>query len=390
MSESNRVSLYLYEETTFNETPAAPTMDTLRVTGESLKHKKLTAESEEINDNRQITDQLEVGVGAEGGINFELSYATFDKLLAGALCKAPVSATITASTISAAAADNSINDSGNGFVAAGFVAGMFARIYGFTGTPANNGIAEILTVTAGKITLANAAAGGVTLVDDAVGESVTVKGKMFRDGTTKKSFLLERKYADVSEFVSYRGMRVSSLTLDIVARQKITGAFSVLGAKGLAAAATVSGGLNAKNTNPIFVAGANVGSIREGGASLTTAIKEVHLQVENNLRENDKIDSKEVDDIALGTSRITLKLVLYFRSRTMYEKFQNHTQSSFTVRLTDSANNVIILTIRKLKYGDSDISAGGANQEVMCPLDALALADATTGCQLQVDMLPVS
>jgi len=78
--------------------------------------------------------------------------------------------TITAITISAAAADNSVNDSGNGFVAAGFVAGQYIDIAGFTGTAANNQKGRVLTVAAGKMTLETDTA----LVDDAAGESVTI------------------------------------------------------------------------------------------------------------------------------------------------------------------------------------------------------------------------
>src|SRR5574343_248061 len=81
------------------------------------------------------------------------------------------SATITASTISAAASDNSLNDSGNGFLTAGFAAGQSIRVRGFTGNAGNNvDHAVIQTATAGKLVLT-----GATLVDDAAGESVTVK-----------------------------------------------------------------------------------------------------------------------------------------------------------------------------------------------------------------------
>jgi hypothetical protein len=77
--------------------------------------------------------------------------------------------TYTASTLSAAASDNSLNDSANQFIAEGFTVGKTIRISGFTGAAGNNEFARVLTVAAGKITL-----GGITLVDDAAGESVTL------------------------------------------------------------------------------------------------------------------------------------------------------------------------------------------------------------------------
>jgi hypothetical protein len=77
----------------------------------------------------------------------------------------------TDTTISAAASDNSLNDSADQFVAEGFEVGQRINIAGFTGDTDNNfHSAEILSVTAGKIVLG----ADTVLVDDAAGESVTI------------------------------------------------------------------------------------------------------------------------------------------------------------------------------------------------------------------------
>src|SRR5688572_17099891 len=81
--------------------------------------------------------------------------------------------TKTATTISAAAADNSYNDSGNGFLTAGFAVGDRIKVTGFTGNVVNNIFAALITaVTAGKITIGGT--DGDVIVDDAAGESVTI------------------------------------------------------------------------------------------------------------------------------------------------------------------------------------------------------------------------
>ena len=59
---------------------------------------------------------------------------------------------ISAATISAAAADNSYNDSGSGFVTAGFAVGDRVKVTGFTGNAANNILVGVVTsLTAGKM-----------------------------------------------------------------------------------------------------------------------------------------------------------------------------------------------------------------------------------------------
>jgi len=81
--------------------------------------------------------------------------------------------TITGTTISAAASDNSYNDSANGFVAAGFSVGNRVKVVGFTGNVVNNiTVGVIAALTAGKMTISGPE--GDVIVDDAAGESVTI------------------------------------------------------------------------------------------------------------------------------------------------------------------------------------------------------------------------
>ena len=89
------------------------------------------------------------------------------------LSQLSASVTKTATTISADSADNSFNDSGNGFVTAGFTAGKSVKVSGFTGSAANNIVSGVVTpVAAGKII--SGGTDGDVIVTDAAGESVTI------------------------------------------------------------------------------------------------------------------------------------------------------------------------------------------------------------------------
>ncbi len=80
---------------------------------------------------------------------------------------------IIGTTISAQASDNSYNDSGSGFVTAGFAVGDRVNVAGFTGNVANNIFAAVVTaLAAGKMTIGGT--DGDVIVDDAAGESVTI------------------------------------------------------------------------------------------------------------------------------------------------------------------------------------------------------------------------
>lgn len=83
-------------------------------------------------------------------------------------------AKISAGTLSAAASDNSFNDSGSGFVTAGFKVGMHVGVRGFTGNTANNINDGVITaLTASKMTIGGT--DGDVIVDDAAGETVVIE-----------------------------------------------------------------------------------------------------------------------------------------------------------------------------------------------------------------------
>lgn len=82
--------------------------------------------------------------------------------------------TMTAITISAAAAGSTFADSGSGFITTGkFAVGHIIEVSGFT-TAANNGKFKIATVVAGSMTVTDVDGSAVVLVDEVAGDSVTI------------------------------------------------------------------------------------------------------------------------------------------------------------------------------------------------------------------------
>ncbi|MEJ7831351.1 MAG: hypothetical protein WKF79_00415 [Nocardioides sp.] len=80
---------------------------------------------------------------------------------------------MTSPTLSAAAADNSFNDSAAQFLVEGFAVGDRVNVTGFTGAVASNILVGVITaLTAGKMTIGGT--DGDVIADDAAGESVTI------------------------------------------------------------------------------------------------------------------------------------------------------------------------------------------------------------------------
>lgn len=83
---SNRTAIRFVKEVTFKETPNNPVLKSLRYTGESVAYNRRNITSNEIRDDRMTADLITVGADVSGDLNYELSFASFDELIEGALC----------------------------------------------------------------------------------------------------------------------------------------------------------------------------------------------------------------------------------------------------------------------------------------------------------------
>ncbi len=88
IAETSQTRLAIIKETVYGQTPANPSFRKLRYTGDTLNHNRQNITSNEIRPDRNVADLVQVAGGAEGAVNFELSYGAFDDLIAAALCSA--------------------------------------------------------------------------------------------------------------------------------------------------------------------------------------------------------------------------------------------------------------------------------------------------------------
>ncbi|KQP53002.1 phage tail tube protein [Methylobacterium sp. Leaf106] len=72
-------------EATYGVTPATPSFKTFRSTGGGPRTNKTTGTSDEIQSDRNIRDEFQLGQDVSGAYNFELSYGSLDDMLEGAL-----------------------------------------------------------------------------------------------------------------------------------------------------------------------------------------------------------------------------------------------------------------------------------------------------------------
>jgi len=225
MSDSNRVALRYVEENTPGVTPATPKFRPLRITGApSLGFKPKTIVSEELRDDRQLSDLMFVGGEAGGEVPYELSPESHDDMLAYTMFDswqerayrrndkgtAQITAIVTGGsqaftitntattgsiTVDFAASDSSITRATGSFIIDGFRPGMTVDITGAVDA-GNNARFVLNTVTATKMTvfgvIADEAADTGVTVQQVFAATDIVRAEGF--GTANDGF----HYADVS------------------------------------------------------------------------------------------------------------------------------------------------------------------------------------------------
>jgi hypothetical protein len=385
--ESNRVSIRVSKETVWGETPATPTMARLPILSDSLVHNKRTKQSDTLRSDRMKDAQVQVGVDAGGDIPFEFRFSDFDAILEVALFN-------TFSTASKTGA-GTVNDLA--FAAAGsgvqvitgqagdwtdFTVGAWVRVKS-AAQAANNGVFKVTAKTSTTLTVANAA--GVSEADS----TAVVTQKMLRNGTTKQSLLVEKQYEDLTNnYENYRGMRVAGFSLNIQTEQIVTGSVRFLGKEGVLATATVSGSLTGPSTNDSMTASTNVGSIVEGAAALSTAIKSITVDLNNNLRSLPGVAQISAIGVNAGSIGLTGRVEAYFEDQVLLTKVRNHTSSSLEFRLTDPLGNVVVFTLGQLKWSGNPVNPG-IDQDVMLSLEFSCERQPTDNYMIQIDALAV-
>jgi len=388
MSDSSRHSLFAVAEVAYGTTPATPALKTIRHTGTNLGLSKSTMVSEELRSDRQIQDFRHGTKQVGGDISGELSYGSFDDFLEAVLCGTWTvkAAPRVAITISAASADNSINDSAN--LLPLLAVGDRVALSGFTaGAATNNQNMTVVSSTAGKLILS----GGVALVTQAAGASYTVTPltQVLKAGVVRRSFSILRNFSDLAgaakPFYLYSGVEFNKWTLTVAVSAIIKTVFSVIG-QAFNTASTAPAGSTFPAANSNAVMDSFSGLIYEGGAPIAV-VTEQTLTLENGIEPRFVIGSPVTIRPSIGRSNLTSQITAYFEDSALVDKFVNETTSSLVFNLADLAGNGYRFTLPRLKYnGGQPDTQGQGSITLSCPIQGLY--DPVTGTNIIVEKNP--
>lgn len=367
-ADSARYSLAYIEETSLGVIPASA-LTYMRITGESLEGTKTTERSAEIRSDRRMGKFVMVGLGATGGVNWDLSYAGqfvpfFSHALMGDVTTYGWTTpnTVTGSAdLTWAASDKSVTSAGSPAFNTKYAVGQIVQVKGTTSNGSNSvpKYFTIVTVAAAKLTFTE------TVVDES-NTSAAITGSMIRNGTTKRSMTIEANAQDLTTvFIAYEGLRVSQMTMEMAARATIKGSFSFMGLKAVSGATSVgTGAVSAATTGDVMDASNNVGTVTMDGTAFTRGLTRVGLTLNNNTRERPAIGSVYNIGIGVGRCHISGTMDAYFEDLTLYTKYTAHTALKLSWKATAS-DGCYFFTLPAIKLGSDRPNAAAADADVI-------------------------
>jgi len=382
---SNQTQLSFIKEVTPGTTPGTPALQILRYLSESLQVNNSTTQSQEITANRDVPDLIVTDQSNSGDTNHELSGASFDALMEGALMSdATWSAdSLSASTVAATA--TGFTDSGNGFVSSGFNVGQFVKVAGFTDTTIN-GFYRIETVVAGEITTYPAPP-----ATEVAGASVTVVGSTISNGVTDHSYTVQKAFLDLDtpSYQNFRGCRISTMSMNLSVGSILTIGFGFMGMSSESVASNISGATyTAKTTTDVMNAVTNISNIvATNESSVTTAIKftDLSLSYDNSLRDLKAIGVLGSIDIRAGTIQATGNINPYFENIQLLEAYLASTEFTLSWQATSADGYTYIFSLPAVKFTSQGLAAGSRDADMIINGQVQGILDSASSSTMRID-----
>ena len=382
-AESNAVVVSYGLEQAWGTAPAT-TFQALRMTGESLVGAKNRTRPQEVNPTAQESAAVTQQETASGGLNFALSFGTYDDLLQS-LLNADWGAAL---AIAGAGGDIAAVHTGNKITSitaekfAAVAVGQWIRNAGFTNL-ANNGFFQV-TAKPDHQTLVLA---GNTLVDETpAGAAVSIRGSMIRNAAVFHSLFIQ-KMLGVGQYLTYPGALVTGWTLNSQQGQYGQGSFTFAAKQQIKALADSStGGVLPAPTGHVIDTVAGMQNLLLNGAPNCAVVKAVNLQAaKNGAGAQYGVGSAAAQGMLMGKLEIKGMVEVFFKDFATYDLYASETLVPLSFRQVDAAGSAYIITLPNAGLMNPKIQASGPNQPVMAQFDLEGNPDPTGSYTIQID-----
>ncbi len=334
LQSNTNVTLRYGAESTFGTAVAAGgTSQLLRRVSTGLSLTKDAFQSNEVRSDQQVFDSRHGTRRVTGGLQGELSTATYDAFMEAVLrgtWAAGVSVNLSTFTNVTATTTAFVASAGS-FITSGFKVGDVVRLAGFSHANVGKNF-RITALTATNMSVTPAPA---TMTAQTTG-TIAVQGRKLTTGTQIRSFTIEQNYpdADISEL--FTGCRLADMAVSLPPTGMATINFNVQGQNGqiLSGASAPYFTSPTAETSTGVLAGVN-GSLTLAGAA-SAVVTGLDFTVNNNMNSQPVVGAVQVPDIFYGRTTIQGTVSAYLESETLLNAFLNETEIDIVAQLDDA------------------------------------------------------
>lgn len=390
--------------------PPAIAFQEVRLTGESFAEQKTRTRPEEIKADGFVSHALTTQVQATGGLNFALSFGTYDDLLGGLLNSTFSAdlgivsvATTGVITVHTTGGTPLTTLGGSGFASNdgthfdNVVAGQWIRVSGYATNPGNNGLFRVTAVNQApdEIQISDTAGTGEDLVDGEVSTAaeVNIQGSFVRNGVEFRSYFFEKQLA-AALFLVYSGSYISDGNLNAQVGGFLEGTFNFL-------CASEASGTSTAGTGPAVLAPtgrvidtvAGFSQLEQNDAAIAAVVQGISWTVtKNNARAQYGLGQANAQGMARGTIDVSGTMSVYFTDFTLYDLYKAETDQLISFAALDDLGEGYIFTLPGVTLMNPTVVAGGPDTDVVSEfeLEGNGGTGDYAGVIMQIDKIPAA
>lgn len=215
---------------------------------------------------------------------------------------------------------------------------------------------------------------------------------MITNGKNSRQFAFEKKLTggDGNDYFSvFRGCQINTLNFDF---QSNSLANATVGVRGLS---TEDNGVARTGTEEAYdlddqfdtSANAKFEFFDQDDSPLPVTAQNMSLSIDNQMRGQQAIGSFGDAGVASGRIKVMMSGSFYFYDKSLTNKFKANSGIKVYITLTNSAGFKYRFRMYNVKVTSDDLAAGGADQDLVQPLELQSFPDATYNRTITVDRL---
>lgn len=204
---------------------------------------------------------------------------------------------------------------------------------------------------------------------------------VLKAGTTRRSFSIERKFEDITQFVRYTGCEVNTMSVSVSPNSMVEVSFGIIGQDQSIAQTAIAGSSYAAAVTTCQFDSFNC-AITEGGSAIAI-VTELEITLENGIKPQYVIGDDNTVRPPIGRSNVTGSLTAFFEDAALLTKFQAETESSLSLTFTDPDGATLQIQIPALKYNSGQPDVGGEGS-VTISMDFQAVYDSVSASNIVI------